>query len=129
MRFLIRLTFWLSLVIYLLPNETPTPVVNAGADDSLSQAASVLKEMGQFCDRKPETCAIGTQAAAAISHQVQTSAKKLFEVLRAPSGSGVDGGRVVRPDTAGASQDTLTPEDLLPAWRGPEPRRTAKRPA
>jgi hypothetical protein len=70
--------------------------------------------------------------AVALGHRAQAGAKMLYEFLNdqlGPSDTGTltktAAGKAV--PTARPSQQTLTPADLAPAWRGPQPHREARR--
>jgi len=139
MWFLIRVAFWLSIVIMLLPSTQPQTAAQGpqiGAGDALSAAGAAVSDMRNFCSRQPEACAVGSQAATAFGHKAQAGAKMLYDYLTEKVGAEDDAtGSAGKPATAGRltespSQNTLTPADRAPAWRGPQPRQTiAKRPA
>jgi hypothetical protein len=60
MWFLLRMTFWLSVVIALLPiipSQQKTSASQVGATDALSAAIAVLSDIHQFCERQPSACA------------------------------------------------------------------------
>jgi hypothetical protein len=131
MMFLLRAAFWLSLVVVLLPSG-PQPATSGpqlGAADAMSAATAAVSDMRQFCGRQPEACTVGSQAAVAFGQKAQAGAKMLYEFLTekiGPSETGSitpAGGK--KAIMAGSSQNTLLPEDLAPAWRGPEPRKEA----
>ena len=132
MRFLIKVAFWLAIVVMLLPTgakhaTAPTPEV--GTTEAVSAASAAMSDMRRFCARQPEACAIGSQAAVAFGQKAQAGAKMLYEFLNDKLGAN-ETGSVAMPAgrPAGASsQHTLTPGDLNPAWRGPEPRKDPKR--
>jgi hypothetical protein len=72
----------------------------------------------------------------AIGHRAQAGAKMLYEFLNDQLGPGdtgsvkVDGTATPVPlPPARPSQHTLTPTDLAPSWRGPQPPRAGERPA
>ena len=123
MRFLLRLAFWLAVVLVLLPSvgSQPVPKSQIGATETMSAAKAAMSDMRAFCDRQPEACAIGSQAAVTIGHRAQAGAKMLYEFLNEQLGP-QDTGAVAR-NAVPASQHTLTPDDLSPPWRGPQPRR------
>jgi hypothetical protein len=151
MRFLLRVAFWLSVVVLLLPSapsERGTPATQVGATDAMTAASAAVADMRQFCTRQPDACAVGAQALAQFGRKAETGAKMLYDFLNehfgaergvadrnAPAATGsVAGGPPDRPADANVvrgSQHTLTPTDLTPAWRGPPPRREieTKRPA
>jgi hypothetical protein len=131
MGFLVRMTFWLTVVLVLLPSggSQSTPKVNMSAIDAMSAAKATVTDMGSFCERQPDACSVGSQAAVTIGHRARAGAKMLYEYLNEHLGSNDTGGvanaatpkAVARP-----SQHTLSPADLAPAWRGPQPRKDAR---
>jgi hypothetical protein len=141
MRFLLRMAFWLGVILVLLPTGGSKPVANApqfGAIDAMSVAGAAVSDMRQFCARQPEACATGGQAALVIGQRAQAGAKMLYEFLNerippAETGSVTLTGAVEKsaPGAIPRSQNTLKPADLAPAWHGPAPRKDAeaKRPA
>lgn len=134
MFFLLRCAFWICVVLALLPFGSPQPVskeAGVGALDALSAAGAAVSDMGQFCDRQPEACEIGSKAALALGVRAQAGAKILYEFVTekmAPSETGSVGAQ--KGPKALPSQHTLNPSDMEPAWRGPQPRPDAapKRP-
>jgi hypothetical protein len=135
MRFLLRMAFWLTVILVMLPSggAQPTPKVNVSAIDAMSAAKATVTDMRSFCERQPEACSIGSQTAVAIGHRAQAGAKMLYEYLNEHLGPN-DTGSVVNAATGKAvplpparpSQHTLSPSDLTPAWRGPQPRKDAR---
>jgi len=144
MRFILRMTFWLGLVLALLPSagSQPTPTLQVSATDAMSAARATMADMRQFCERQQEACSVGTQAVVAVGHRVQAGAKMLYEFLNdqlgpseggsgsAPTETGsvsaAEVGKVVPVPTARPSQHSLTPADLALPWRGPQPRRESR---
>src|SRR5882724_11775782 len=130
MFFLLRMTFWLGLVLVLLPTDKSRDADKApqvGASEAISAATAAVSDMSQFCTRQPGACAVGGQAATVIGHRAQAGAKKLYNIItdkRPPDHTGsigsVEGARA-------ASGDTLTPEDLQVEWRGPVTEATSTR--
>lgn len=131
MRFLLRMAFWLTVVLVLLPSGGSQPTTKAAqvnASDAMSVATAAASDMRQFCDRRPDTCATGSQLVIAIGHRAQAGAKMLYEFLTDQLGP-YETGSITAPSpksvpatTARASHETLTPADLEPDWRGPGPR-------
>jgi Family of unknown function (DUF5330) len=122
MRFLLRVAFWLGVVLVLLPSTgtEPTPKTQVGTVEAISAARAAVGDLRTFCDRQPDACSIGSQAAVAIGHRAQAGAKMLYEFLNeqlGPQSSDAVG------STAKPSRHTLTPADLEPAWRGHQPHR------
>ena len=121
---LVRIAFWLSIVIALLPatssqQETASQV---RAIDALSAASAAVSDIGQFCVRQPDACAAGSQAIVQFGHKAETGAKWLYQFLNERKATdqlpattkGADKSSTGRP-----SSSTLTPTDLAAPWRGP----------
>jgi hypothetical protein len=127
MFFLMRMAFWLGLVLVLLPTDkTPeaakTPQVDTS--EAISAATAAVADMSQFCTRQPVACAVGGQAATIIGHRAQAGARKVYDMIVEKKSDGPTGS-IARRDTAAlqradrASPDTLTPDDLQIEWRKP----------
>src|SRR5262245_57494652 len=126
MKFLIKAAFWLSIVVMLLPSgEKTAPAPEVGTADAVSAATAAVSDMRRFCSRQPDACTVGSQAATVFGQKAQAGAKMLYDFLSDRAGPNETGSVAAKPERGGAprSQHTLTPEDLAPAWRGPEPRR------
>jgi len=71
MRFLFRLTFWLGLVLLLLPRAGSHSASDIGVIEAVSAAKSTVSDMRGFCERQPVACAVGTQTAIALGQRAQ----------------------------------------------------------
>jgi hypothetical protein len=146
MFFLLRMAFWLGLVLVLLPSGSAQPNASrtqVGASDALSAASATVGDLRGFCTRQPDACTVGSQVATAIGYKAQAGAKMLYDFLSealAPretgsltSGTTRDGSNAkATPEKSSpepTSQSTLTPSDLAPAWHGPALRKDGKHPA
>lgn len=133
MRFLLRMAFWLTVVLVLLPSagSQPTPKLSVGALEAMTAAKATVTDMQSFCERQPEACTVGSQAAVAIGHRAQAGAKILYDYLSEHFGP-ADGAPATVPPTDKSrspprnSQHTLSPADLTPGWRGSQPRKEAR---
>jgi hypothetical protein len=125
MFFLLRMAFWLGLVLVLLPREkTPESekLPQLGASEAVSAATAAVSDMSQFCKRQPAACEVGGQAATVIGHRAQEGARKLYQIItdkRSGDHTGSIGGpaNVDGSPMGAAPGDTLTPDDLLAEWR------------
>lgn len=135
MRFLFRVAFWLSVVVVLLPTSPSKQASQApqlSSTEAMSAASAAVADMRQFCARQPDACAVGSQALTAFGHKAQAGAKMLYEFLSDQLGTDEAARGKGAPETTGStagatpSQNTLTPADLAPVWRGPPPRREAE---
>lgn len=140
MFFLLRLVFWVGLVLVLLPRDKApdsdkSPQINAS--EAISAATAAINDMSQFCKRQPQACDVGGQAATVVGQRAQGGAKKLYQIItdkpekseksdkldksdkRGPDHTGSIGGmenaEVAQPD------DTLTADDMQIEWRGAPP--------
>ena len=139
---LIKMAFWLSIIIVLAPIDTSPPENAEPAEPRLSaglsdQAAGIARatvsDMASFCDRNPEACQTGTRLMDRFGAKAISLAGYVFDVV---SGSRETRGsyqeprpraqKVVAPpatpQTSPASprtQNTLQPSDLEAPWVGP----------
>jgi Family of unknown function (DUF5330) len=83
MRFLLRMAFWLAIVLALLPSlgSQPAPRMSVSALDAMAAAKATVADLQAFCARQPDTCAVGSQTAVAFGHRAQAGAKLLYEYL------------------------------------------------
>jgi len=127
MFFLLRMAFWLGLVLVLLPREkTPESekLPQIGASEAVSAATAAVSDMSQFCKRQPAACEVGGQAATAIGQRATDGARKLYKIItdkKSPDHTGSIGGAEDADASlaAAASRDTLTADDLAVEWRVP----------
>ena len=133
MFFLLRMAFWLTLVLALLPTGSAQPQAHANAPqidatDAVVAAGAAVSDMSGFCDRQPEACKVGSQAAVVIGQRAQAGASMVFDFIQermAKQATGsVPEARIVpasmnRPAPSHpGSQSTLKPADLEPTWHG-----------
>jgi hypothetical protein len=141
MFFLLRMAFWLGLVLVLLPRD-PTPesekAPQIGASEAISAASAAASDMGQFCKRQPTACEVGGQAATAIGQRAQDGARKIYKIITDKKPEITDkqpgvqpGAPAKKPDHTGsidaesavaaASADALTEDDMAIEWHLPRP--------
>lgn len=116
MFFLIRAAFWLTIVLMLIPADPKT-----GADaprvtvlEAFVAARATIADMSAFCDRNPDVCVTGSAAFQLFAERAENGVRMLYRYFDRS-----DEGSVDQPE------GTLSREDLLPAWRGPRPDRSA----
>ncbi|MEA2978426.1 MAG: hypothetical protein QOF09_249 [Alphaproteobacteria bacterium] len=136
MFFLLRIAFWLTIVLALLPSGGAQQSAQAkvGATEAVVAAGAAVSDMSNFCDRQPDACVVGAQAAVAIGQRAQAGAKMVYEFFNDHTSHGSETGSVpkpkwqpklaaVRPVPASpGSQSTLKDGDLDPVWQGPPAR-------
>lgn len=123
MFFLLRMGFWLTIVLLLLPgmpdmgtaDKASEPKV--GAFEAMSAASSAVADAGGFCSRQPQACAIGAnlfgvlgeRAAAGAQMAISYVSEQLMDQKR----------KAAARSTGSPADDTLTTRDLSPEWQGP----------
>lgn len=137
MFFLLRVAFWLTIVLALLPSGGAKQSAQAqvGATDAVVAASAAVSDMTSFCDRQPDACVVGAQAATAIGQRAQAGAKMVYEFINDYASHGSETGSVTKPKpdpklasavrtvhASPGSQSTLKDGDLDPAWQGPPAR-------
>ena len=124
MFFLLRMAFWLGLVLVLLPREkTPESdkLPQVGASEAVSAATAAVSDMGQFCKRQPAACEVGGQAATVIGQRAQDGARKLYKIItdkKPDHTSSIDPADDAEAAVA-LSADALTENDMAIEWRLP----------
>ena len=132
MFFLLRMAFWLGLVLILLPSGSTQapPASQVGASDAISAASATVGDLSQFCARQPDACTVGSHVATELGQRAQAGARMLYEFLTKklkPNDTGSANGAAGRPaGSTDASQNTLSPTDLVARWRGPSPHKDPK---
>jgi hypothetical protein len=148
MFFVLRLAFWLGLVLVLLPRDkTPDSekLPQLSVSDAVQAATAAVSDMSQFCKRQPAACEVGGQAATVIGVRAQDGARKVYQSItdKKPAEAAKDSpvakdnakdkkapdhtGSIGVADNAEpnvlemAPRDTLTGDDLAVEWRGGAP--------
>ena len=142
--FLIRIVFWLSVVILLLPAEDTSSNAQASAQTDtylnasrfIDAARTTASDIAGLCERSPQVCDTGEAAFDTFLRKARYGAKLVFELISGPQDSPAapamdwQGGKTARAATiapvgyytmAPPSQNTLQPADLVPDWSGPTP--------
>lgn len=132
MFFLLRMAFWLTIVLALLPSggsQHASKDTQIDTTDALAAASATVSDMSGFCGRQPEACEVGAQAAAVIGQRAQAGARMVYEFFsdRMAATGSVDGSRLF-DRTPPALRGTLTAADLEAVWHGPPLRETVPMP-
>lgn len=84
MFFLLRMAFWLGLVLVLLPRaKTPESdkLPQISVSEAVHAATAAVSDMSQFCKRQPQACEVGSQAATVIGVRAQDGARKIYDSI------------------------------------------------
>jgi hypothetical protein len=132
MFFLLRVAFWLSIVVMLLPAgpKTDPHAAEVSTFEALGAAQAAWNDARGFCERQPGACVVGSQALQVFGQKAQNGARMLYEWLASSKGD-------AKPDAPTGSveipgRNTLTERDLEPLWLKPDtapPPMPARRPA
>src|SRR5215475_3708261 len=120
---LLRMTFWLGVVLVLLPNVGSESVPKSKIDvtEALLAAKDIATDIQHTCERQREACVVGSQTIVTLGQRAQAGAQMLYEFLSERLGSAERGPRQIEatapvsPRTP--SQGTLRRSDLAPPWR------------
>jgi hypothetical protein len=140
MFFLLRTAFWLGVVLILLPGapQHDTSTGGVGTADAISAASATVSDLKGFCEREPDACTVGSEVATSMGHRAEAGAKMLYEFFTKALAARDAGSHSGEPPKSAfskpssqqrASQNTLTPGDLAPTWRGPPVHKTGTHPA
>jgi hypothetical protein len=137
---LLRIAFWLGVVLILLPGVPRHDASKdaVGAADAFSAASATVHDLKGFCGREPDACTVGSEVATSMGQRAQAGAKMLYDFLTEALAAHDSGSRSAEPAKSAlgksssqqrASQNTLSPADLVPTWRGPPARKASTHPA
>ena len=106
MGFLIRCTFWFSLVLLIIPfggsGDSDTDTV--GPIQALSAAREAVGDLSGICERKPDVCLTGKAALHTIGVRAREASRIAFELLDE---------KVGEPDAT--TTGTVAPAEAVPA--------------
>ena len=84
MFFLLRMAFWLGVVLILLPSGSAQHAAQSsdvGTSEAISAASATVRDMRGFCTRQPDACTVGSQVAVSLGYRAQAGAKMLYDFL------------------------------------------------
>ena len=135
--FILRMAFWLSVVIMFLPSEdgpsTKAPAAEQtglSVDGAIGAAAATVSDMASFCDRNQEVCETGAKAFDTFLAKAENGARLAYRILSDVNEGATENSaqelatardaeyRRSMPQPS-AERGTLSETDLLPAWQGP----------
>ncbi|BAT61262.1 hypothetical protein GJW-30_1_03819 [Variibacter gotjawalensis] len=120
MFFLLRAAFWIGLVLILIPTGDQQPVDSKlGTGEAVTAAASILADATRFCDRQPEACTVGSQAASYLGQRAQAGAKRVFGMMSDNSTKAEAAAAPAKPRNVISSQNTLSAADRAIPHRNP----------
>lgn len=126
MFFLLRVAFWLIVVLALLPSggsKQGQPSAQIGTSNAVAAASAAVSDVTGFCGRQPGACEVGGQAAGVIGQRAQAGARLLYDFVSERMSHGSTGSvapsKLFDARAMPALRGTLTAADLEPEWRAP----------
>ncbi len=128
MFFLLRVAFWLTIVLALLPSGGAQPTTRGPQmGEAISAAGDAVSDMRHFCTRQPAACEVGSQVAVMIGQRAQAGAKMLYDLFNEHSGP-TETGSILGTSIPGAQTEpavVTTPSaaaqnDRMPSGRSSE---------
>jgi hypothetical protein len=122
MFFLLRVAFWLVIVLALLPSGGGSNGAKTNVDtaEAVAAAGAAVSDMSGFCDRQPGACEVGAHTAVAIGQRAQAGAKMVYDFISSQGDKPASppASKVATARSSSDQQSTLKPDDLDPSWRG-----------
>jgi hypothetical protein len=87
MFFLMRMTFWFSLVLLMLPFGGGDDANQVGPLKALMTVREAVGDIAGICERKPDVCETGKSALHTIGVRAKASAKIAYDMLGEPDES------------------------------------------
>ncbi len=83
MGFLIKVTFWLGLVLIMIPwgNSSTAEGELVGPLQVLHAAGEVTRDLSGLCERKPETCDTGKAILRTVGIRAREGARMAYQAL------------------------------------------------
>ena len=131
--FLIRVAFWVGVVVVLLPTDERQQARVYGT------AVATVERVTTFCDRNAQACAAGAELWATFVKKAEFGARMAIDLATSGGRKDEDATSRSQPTSAkvkpeprpeakvpAAVRGTLTPSDLAPAWRGADVRQAQR---
>ena len=110
--FLVRIAFWLIIIVLLLPTD------GKQQSEVYGTAQAAVKDVSGFCDRNPDACVKGMNIFNMLVQKAQFGASMLVGFVQEQSA----GGETVQTQA-------LAPDPLAPGALAPEPLEAQSAPA
>ncbi len=84
MGFLLRIAFWFSLVLLVLPFDAGVegqPQERVGPIETFFAARDAIADLSGLCERKPEVCEVGRAAMNTVGVRAREAARIAYDVL------------------------------------------------
>jgi hypothetical protein len=120
------MTFWLGIVLVLLPDfgSQSVPKSQINPTDALLAAKDIVTDIRHICERQREACAVGSETTVSLGQRAHVGAKMLYaflsEQFESYARKAGQNSAAVPTSPRSPLQDTLRPTDLAPAWRAPQ---------
>ena len=123
MFFLLRLAFWLTIVLALLPSGSKQPTTRGPEiGEAFSAAGAAVSDARHFCERQPGACEVGSQFTVMIGQRAQAGAKMLYKLFNEHTGPTETGSVDKAEPAAKHVQSVPLPPERPPHLNAPERR-------
>lgn len=115
MWFIIKGSFWFSLVLLALPfldrdaERTSEAAAAINVSDSIGVVITAIEDIKQICERQPDVCEKGGQTIAALGVRAREGARVAYEFLDAKF---TEGGATETADAGGASAEAAVADGI-----------------
>lgn len=120
--FFVRAAFWIFLILLLIPTS------DKEKSDFYIAAGRTISDLSNFCERNPDVCERTGAMLETLMRKVRDTTVMIEDMLREAGSEGEamrlapgQSGEARLAPTGSGGQNTLRPDDLRPAWRGPAP--------
>ena len=76
---LIKICFWIAVVVFFLPEDATNDMTTKNA---IEIARTGLKDVSGFCKRNPDACLQGKDAMASLSQKTINTARSIYDYLQ-----------------------------------------------
>ncbi|MBL1240756.1 MAG: DUF5330 domain-containing protein [OCS116 cluster bacterium] len=83
---LIKICFWIAVVVFFLPEDATNDMTT---ENAIEIARAGIKDVGGFCTRNPEACLQGQDAVASLSQKTIKTARSIYDYLQENSSKDV----------------------------------------
>ena len=106
--FLLRVFFWLGLVVLILPPASDgSPPPRVSVMEAIYAARIFANDIAGACERNPQACEIGGDTAILVGRKAKTGIDIVGSIMSSDT---------QETDTRSPDHGTLTDQDLLAEW-------------
>ncbi len=112
-----------GLAVMPSPPDAPVDAQHPSDASYLAAAVGAASDAMEFCQRRATVCETAGYAAASFEMKAKYSVKLLYEWANREEPAGPEHADVMETGTTAASRGTLAAGDVVPAWKGRDPKK------